>query len=741
MRAAAWRDRAWCIGWEIAVALIRWSGLPWLVRNTWARRRVAIFRYHNPDPDCLRRQLRYLARAYTFITLEDLVAAIESRDWSSIPPKSLVITFDDGWSENLELLELCREVGVRPTVYLCSAVAGTTRHFWWTECGDRHRLLTECASATMEKLLREATGFHFERKYAVRQAMSRSEIARMSKVASFQSHSRFHRILPRATAAQLDDEIVRSKRELERLTRSRCDHFAYPNGAYDECVVQQVRQAGYRSARTTDVGWNSVRSDPFRLKIAGGPDRGGANAAAASLFGMYARLVWRGSFAGKFRDERLPIRHRVPKPVRPRHRRPSVVVTDVDKRSGLAGSRAFAAAGYAVTGAASEWPAPGHWSRSCGDAQRITDPHLSRRAFARELESVLAAGVYDAVVPGSDAALLAVSEERKRLERHVALGLPPHEVVERVTDKLAVVEAARAVGIPTPETIVCSMPGEALEAAASLGRRLVVKPQRSVTATVEGGFRAGGARFAWDKRQLRRIVSEHRGPLLLQQAVAGHVWSVAGAIADGRLLATAVSRYVRTWPPEGGCACFSQTVAPPDGLVESVRALLRELGWQGIFEVELIQRPQGSFAVIDVNPRLYGSLALAVGAGAPIPVVWARWLRGENPAPVVARPAVRYRFEDADLRYGLVALRRGDFRTAIAAVRPHRHVLHAYARLSDPGPLAGRLVQIGVHRLRSLRLPARTRALRPLDLSTVAADSAAEPAAAGAGFSDLAKHA
>src|SRR5881392_1900258 len=109
---------------RLAAALVGWSGLPWLLRETYARRKVTIFLYHRPDPTDFRRQLRYLSRRYTFITLDRLVAAIEAQDWSTIPPKSLVVTFDDGHRLTVGLLDACREFGLVPTIYLCAGLVG-----------------------------------------------------------------------------------------------------------------------------------------------------------------------------------------------------------------------------------------------------------------------------------------------------------------------------------------------------------------------------------------------------------------------------------------------------------------------------------------------------------------------------------------------------------------------------------------------------------------------------------------
>lgn len=68
------------------------------------------------------------------------------------------------------------------------------------------------------------------------------------------SHSITHPDLPSTSEAQLEDEMVRSRRILEREFGSPVTNFCYPAGRYDERVIAAVREAGYRSATSTEPG-------------------------------------------------------------------------------------------------------------------------------------------------------------------------------------------------------------------------------------------------------------------------------------------------------------------------------------------------------------------------------------------------------------------------------------------------------------------------------------------------------
>jgi FAD-dependent urate hydroxylase len=376
---------------------------------------------------------------------------------------------------------------------------------------------------------------------------------------------------------------------------------------------------------------------------------------------------------------------------------PTVLITDAQERAMLAASRSLHRAGWAVHAAASERPAPGHWSRACARRFRVPDPRESPAQFVENLARVLDDHGEDVLIPGSDASLLAISANRDRVDGRSHIGLPDDDAVARSLSKIALNEAARRAGFEVPETVVCEDASGALAAAKRLGYPVVVKPERSVF-EVDGRLHQRKAAVVYDQSSLAELLTRLGGRCLVQRRESGTPVSFAGVIAEDVLLASVASRYLRTWPPDGGSVSYSETFTPPGELKERVRDLLVTIGWQGMFELELLEQPGGAPTPIDLNPRAYGSLALAARAGVPLAVVWSEWLLG-NELPVgAARPGVRYRWEDADLRHMLWQLRRRRPSRALAVLRPRGDTVRAHLELSDPLPLVARLALMGRHR-------------------------------------------
>ena len=114
----------------------------------------------------------------------------------------------------------------------------------------------------------------------------------------------------------------------------------------------------------------------------------------------------------------------------------------------------------------------------------------------------------------------------------------------------------------------------------------------------------------------------------------------------------------------------------------------------------MIGRGDGSYAVIDLNPRVYGSLALSEAAGAPLAAIWCDTVLGRSEGLRVAAAGFAYRCEDFDVRHLLADLRRRHPEDALAVLKLHRHAAHAYAELRDPAPV---VVRWGVGIVRRVR--------------------------------------
>lgn len=273
------------------------TGIARAARAMLWRDRVAILLYHDPDPVTLDRHLDYLRTICDLVPLEALGEPGTGR------PRA-VITLDDGHAGNAQLLPIFIKHKVRPTIFLCSRIVGRARSHWWlhsaAEQAGVERLKRQGNAQRLAEL--EAHGFGQDREDRAT-GLSIEQLEALQPFVDFQAHTRFHPILTRCGDRECQDEIADSKAELETLLNKHCEHFAYPNGNYGAREVAMVKAAGYKTARTCDVGWNDHHSDPFRLRTIIIADDASVGWFAVQLTGipLFAKYMfqgggWRGLF-------------------------------------------------------------------------------------------------------------------------------------------------------------------------------------------------------------------------------------------------------------------------------------------------------------------------------------------------------------------------------------------------------------------------------------------------------------
>ena len=284
LRALEWRVGE--VAKETLGVAARFGGLWFLARHTYLRGKVGILVYHDPSPQALERHLAFLSPRYRFVTLDALVDALRSGNWSSLPPRSLVVTLDDGWRGNRELLDAFARYGVQPTIFLCTGIVGTRRRFWWhgLDAPTRHRLYRVSNRERLEILERDL-GFDqtAESDDGEVQALLRDDLEAMRVAVDFQPHTRFHPRLPTCDDAEAEAEIAGSRADFATLTGGEGRHFSYPFGVYGEREVALVRSAGYESARAFGGGFTDPRTDPYELRAVGVRDTSSLNMLAATL--------------------------------------------------------------------------------------------------------------------------------------------------------------------------------------------------------------------------------------------------------------------------------------------------------------------------------------------------------------------------------------------------------------------------------------------------------------------------
>lgn len=259
---------------KIPFLLLRLTGIPFFVREVIQRKKVTIVLFHDISPDRVDMHLRVLRSKYNIISLQDYVRAKEAGRVDELPPKSLIITLDDGHKSNYELKPLLERYDVPATIFLCSGIVDTKRHFWWYHKIGNDYSLKDLKNIPNKERLEILRGFEFEetKEFDDRQALSKNEIEDMKLMVDFQSHTVFHPVLPNCATEEAYKEISQSKKDLEEMYGLKIYALSYP------MVTTRIERSQSLKKRVIRVGlplmWDSI----LRIRIYSNLN--------ASVFGM-----------------------------------------------------------------------------------------------------------------------------------------------------------------------------------------------------------------------------------------------------------------------------------------------------------------------------------------------------------------------------------------------------------------------------------------------------------------------
>lgn len=304
------------------------------------------------------------------------------------------------------------------------------------------------------------------------------------------------------------------------------------------------------------------------------------------------------------------------------------LVADAQLPNAVAGIRALGRAAVRTHALGSSRAAAGRWSRYAAGR-----PAGALGAALRKLSPVV---VYPCSEPTIDAVLRLAHESGAVLPWDPASLAPLRE-------KRLLPELVAASGLEAPATL---FEGPAAELAhAEVPLPAIVKPAGPV-----GSLRSAVAvDSAEELAELAGRVPAAE-PLLVQEQVHGQLVSLALVVdREGRVVARFQEEVGRTWPRAAGSFAATQSVAPDDELVERARSLFVAAGYWGLAQLDLVRR-DGATVLLDVNPRFYACMPLALACGVNLPSAWHAVACGEPlPEPRPYPAGRRYRWLEGDV--------------------------------------------------------------------------------------------
>lgn len=286
------------------------------------RSQVVILMYHrvfeptidvwdlSVSPENFDQQMAVLSKNYQVLSLSEF----EKKHAAGVMPKrAVVVTFDDGYLDNLlNAKPILEKYKIPATIFITTELIGQNREYWWDELEqlvlltptrdqeltlnlegesyswklvdepiekvnwgapdiqpylEMHALLKPLApdviEAAMESLRSQLKAEPVSRPHSV--PVSRDQLLELTEgeLIELGAHTRNHPSLNAHSQEVQKTEMLESKAWLEDLLKGSVNHFAYPYGDMDETTARIAKELGFTVACTTEEACVLRKTDPF----------------------------------------------------------------------------------------------------------------------------------------------------------------------------------------------------------------------------------------------------------------------------------------------------------------------------------------------------------------------------------------------------------------------------------------------------------------------------------------------
>lgn len=351
-----------------------------------------------------------------------------------------------------------------------------------------------------------------------------------------------------------------------------------------------------------------------------------------------------------------------------------------------------------------------HYSRYTHGTFFYTDPLVEPERFAAEILAHIKNNRYDVLIPVTEKTVIPLAKHKQEIEQHTRLATPQPEIVEQTCDKANTFKLAAELNIPIPQSFTVASAADIAKLLPQLTYPVVIKPSRSV-ADNAGDIRIKlNVQYAFSEPELERKCQEMLPitPLLLQEYFIGDGVGVEILADQGEVVYAFQHKRLHELPLTGGGSCLRESTAVNPQLLAYSKRLIKAMAWHGVAMVEFKYNEKSTESrLMEINGRFWGSLPLAVSAGADFPYyLYQLLVTGKHPQAQPATIGVQSRKLKEDLYWFLIVLLRREtsplirwptarqlWREALAAFSC-RHHIDSFA-WDDPKPAWADACRIG----------------------------------------------
>jgi len=364
----------------------------------------------------------------------------------------------------------------------------------------------------------------------------------------------------------------------------------------------------------------------------------------------------------------------------------NVIVTDGRSKATIPVVRSLGKRGIKITAGNERMLCPTFFSRYVSKRFVYPSPEEYPDLFIRKLHEMVCMKKYDVLIPIRDAATLLLSKNKNEFSKFVKTPVADYKTIMKGRDKAQTLKIAIKNGIPCPKTYFTE-DTNLEEIKREIEYPVLIRARES---SGSRGISYVDSHSKFDE-EYNRIKSLYRHPLVQEYIPhKGCAYNVSTLFnEDSEPRATFIMRKIRQYPPTGGPTAFAESIYKPE-IVEYAVELLKAMKWYGVAEVEfLFDDRDKKTKLLEVNPRFWDPLGLAVASGVDFPYLLYKMAIDGDVDPVIKyKVGIKWRYMIYDTLYFMSMPNK--FRTLPQYLNfIGRDKKHAFLSLDDPGPAFG----------------------------------------------------
>lgn len=313
----------------------------------------------------------------------------------------------------------------------------------------------------------------------------------------------------------------------------------------------------------------------------------------------------------------------------------SVIVTDVRYRMSLPVIRSLGKEGFHITATertlCKNGAELGFYSKYTSETAYISDAEENPTQFIADLKELSEKqSARPVIIPVGITSLLAMCKHHDEVDMFADTALPPLSSIELANDKSRLIPFAAGIGIPVPETTFLKENETVEDLALRISYPAVIKLPAGEMLGLSPDERYKIVSTKEEFLKSYPEFSRHGGDILVQQYITGDGYGVSAVFGKNHEPIEIFCHHrLREYPASGGPSCFCESADLPE-LADYAVKLLRALDWTGVAMVEFKGSPDTGFYLMEINPRFWGSSALAPNSGCNISLALYRAARGDE---------------------------------------------------------------------------------------------------------------